>query len=331
MLLSRGGPGQHGAASVAQHQELDAPCTAALPHDCASAPREHPGRGRAPNEFERAIASVLVALAGVAAARQRCYRRSTRGKNEFCYTASRGLEINARTEHSRRSGHVVRTAGGGRSDSIVRVDVNVTEHLDVPRASVTEMDAFMAEHASSVAISAKFLERIEDYPNDPSIKLCYVGSSDMQFLANLLSVRIAQKASCRPGRCDVTVVKIQWGSVDARTGHVTFPELSEESGLNYRGQSIITWRPDGAGGLRLQNNACGYNEIPLPWWIPVPEGAVQSIANAWGRRLTTRSAREVLAQIASRFPRWQRQRQIERAKLAPDRDAVVKQQANSVQ
>lgn len=322
-------------ASTQWHQELDAPFqlfTTALSRDHAIAPCEFPARGNALKDLERVFASVLVALTGVATARRRSHHRATCSRGNFCYPASRGLELSAaHSELPRRSGHIVCTANGGRGGSVLRVDVNITEFCDVARASVTEMDAFMAEHAASVAISAKFLERIEDYPNDPSIKLCYVGSSAMQFLANLLSVRIAQKASCRSGRCDVNIVKIQWGSVDARSGCVVFPELTEESGLNYKGQSIVTWRADDAGGLRLQNSASGYNEIPLPWWIPVPEGAVQGIANAWGRQLTTGSAREVLAQIASRFPRWQRRRQIERAKLSPDQDAVVKQQTILVQ
>mmetsp|Transcript_56554 Transcript_56554/g.175867 ORF Transcript_56554/g.175867 Transcript_56554/m.175867 type:complete len:296 (-) Transcript_56554:157-1044(-) len=204
---------------------------------------------------------------------------------------------------SARSGDACRATASARRARVVTVEVENTVPLSLESGSVSAMDAFMAENATEVTLQN--LERMEDKPGEPGVKLCYLEPTDFgPFRSQMrLTVRVDLPQS---GRCDIAILNMENGSVDKKTGKVTFPDAKENaSNFKFDTSNIITWKEGGASGLELMNVSKAKSETILPMWFPLPDGLMQALTSTFVRKIISSGQEKVMDQMKLKFAAWE--------------------------
>lgn len=180
------------------------------------------------------------------------------------------------------------------------MDVENTIPLDLASGSVESMDEFMAEHATDVSLQN--IQRIEDKPDDPDVKLCYLAPSDIGPFRSQMRLTIKVEVP-KTGMCNINILNMENGTVDKGTGKTTFPEPKDAPPFKFDTENTITW--EGAGdGLHVVNTSRSHSETVLPGWFPLPDQLVQVISSAFVKRIITGGQSKVMEQLEQRYSSW---------------------------
>lgn len=189
-----------------------------------------------------------------------------------------------------------------RAARVIVVEIENTVPLVLDDGSVPMMDDFMSENATDVSLQN--LERIEDKPDEPGIKLCYLEPTDFGPFRS--QMRLTVKVEPASGSCDVNILNMETGTVDKKTGDVKWPDPKADAGaFKFDTKNIISWEPrDDKVGLKLQNVCQARSETVLPGWFPLPDAVMQSIVRAFVRKVISDGQEKVMEQMQTRFTKW---------------------------
>lgn len=183
---------------------------------------------------------------------------------------------------------------------VIRTENDNTFPLSLSDSSVAFLDAFMAENATDVALQG--IQRMEEKPDEPGVKYCFMAPMDIGPYRS--QMRLTARVQPESGRCAVQVLNMEIGTVDKKTGEVTYPKASDQTPFSFETENVITWESDGAGGLRVVNVSKGYSEVTLPWWFPLPDSLVKAVVTAGVRQMVTQGQAKVMQQLQDRFATW---------------------------
>lgn len=134
------------------------------------------------------------------------------------------------------------------------------------------MDEFMRANAAKVCLQG--LQRVEEKHNDPEVSLCYLEPTDMGPYRTQMLMEV--KITVSSGKCDIHILDMSTGSVDKKTGEVTFDPANK---VDQKADNCVTWKDNGNGGLDLVNYSWSQSTVGLPWWFPLPDSFMQKTAS----------------------------------------------------
>jgi len=204
--------------------------------------------------------------------------------------------LRQRGGHLRAASEVAMKASEGRK---VTVELKSNFDVDIPKGTVSSMDDFMQQHASDVCIQN--VQRIEQTPENPEVKYCWLEPQDMGPYRSQMRLTLTVDAS-KSGRCDINIINMESGSVDKKTGEVTFdPNVK----LDFKTENFVTWQDNGGGGLHVVNTSVAKTSMSPPWWFPIPDAIVSKLAGIFIRQVVNTGMRKVNEQIKTRYSSWE--------------------------
>jgi len=178
----------------------------------------------------------------------------------------------------------------------IRLNMNVSQSLSL-KGSSDSMDAFMQENATEVCLQN--VQRIEDKSDDTEVKFLYLEPTD--FGPYRSQMRLTVKVEAGSGRCDINILNMEAGVIDKKTGDVDF---NTEAKMSFKTENTVSWKDAGNGKLRVMNRSQASSMTSLPWWFPVPDAAVEKIAQFFIGQVISTGVKKVNEQIEQRYASW---------------------------
>jgi len=177
------------------------------------------------------------------------------------------------------------------------VEYTFSLETNLPSATAASMDAFMQQHATEVCLQN--VEKIEPKPGDPDVRLCYLEPNDMGPYRS--QMRLTVKVVPDAGRCDIKILDMEPGSVDKKTGEVTFDPGNK---MDFTTENVITWETNETGGVRVTNRSSSRSVMKLPWWFPLPDGLVTKLTQLFVGQVISAGLKKVNKQIEEQYLAW---------------------------
>jgi len=177
------------------------------------------------------------------------------------------------------------------------VEVESSVPLSLQSGSVDSMDAFMAENATEVSLQN--VQQVEDV-GESGEKRCYLEPTDFGPLRT--QMRLTVKVDLpKSGECDVNVLKMESGSVNGgRKKAKGFSNVFS----NVSTQNSMSWKMDG-NTLEVLYTTTAKSKTVLPFWFPLPDGAVKSLIESQIRRIISSGQEEVMENLKVKYASWQ--------------------------
>jgi len=175
----------------------------------------------------------------------------------------------SRTSRNTRTRRAANSDSGGRQ---IHIQNEFTFPQELPRGSVESMDNFMKENAAKVCLQG--LQKIEEKPNNPEVLMCYLEPTDMGPYRTQMLMEV--KITVSSGKCDIHILDMSTGSVDKKTGEVTFDPANK---VDQKAENCVTWKDNGKGGLDMVNYSSSESTVGMPWWFPLPDAFMQKTAS----------------------------------------------------
>eukprot|EP00435_Cladocopium_sp_Y103_P005991 s1188_g1.t3 len=185
--------------------------------------------------------------------------------------AAFGAALAVRASRASRTSLTRRAASSKSEGRQISIENEFTFPRELPRGSVESMDEFMRANAAQVCLQG--LQRVEEKHNDPEVLLCYLEPTDMGPYRTQMLMEV--KITVSSGKCDIYILDMSTGSVDKKTGEVTFDPANK---VDQKADNCVTWKDNGNGGLDLVNYSWSQSTVGLPWWFPLPDSFMQKTA-----------------------------------------------------
>mmetsp|Transcript_95512 Transcript_95512/g.273975 ORF Transcript_95512/g.273975 Transcript_95512/m.273975 type:complete len:296 (+) Transcript_95512:75-962(+) len=170
-----------------------------------------------------------------------------------------------------------------------------TMEVILPNGTMDSMNAFMKENASTVCLQN--VERIVATPQDPEVKHLYLERTDMGPFRS--QMRLTAKVDVvDSGRCDINILDMEAGSVDKKTGEVTFDDANKP---DFKTQNTVTWKENSGGGLKVINSSSARSVMTLPWWFPLPDAVLQKLMQLFISNVISTGMKKVNVQIEKQY------------------------------